>query len=60
MLRIFGRNKLYLKNASVIEALAKINAVVFDKTGTITQSQSALVAYHGKPLTETEKIIIKN
>ena len=59
MLRIFGRNKLYLKNAGVIESLAKINAVVFDKTGTITQSQSALVEYHGKQLTETEKLIIK-
>ena len=60
MLRIFGRNKLYLKNAGVIESLAKTNAIVFDKTGTITQSQSAVVTYSGKQLTATEQLIIKN
>lgn len=59
MLRIFGRNKLYLKNAGVIEALAKINAVVFDKTGTITQSNAALISYEGSPLTGTELAAIK-
>jgi Cu+-exporting ATPase len=36
MLRAFGRNKFYLKNADVIERLASIDAVVFDKTGTVT------------------------
>ncbi len=59
MLRIFGRNKLYLKNASVIESLAKINAIVFDKTGTITQSNAAVVNYEGLPLSEKELAIIK-
>lgn len=59
MLRIFGRNKLYLKNASVIEALAKINTIVFDKTGTITQNQTTAVNYEGIPLSENEKAIIK-
>ena len=59
MLRIFGRNKLYLKNAAVIEALAKINTVVFDKTGTITQSNAAVVDYEGLPLSDRELAIIK-
>lgn len=45
-LRIFGRNKFYLKNTSVIEALAKITAVVFDKTGTITHSNKSTVRFH--------------
>jgi Cu+-exporting ATPase len=36
MLRAFGRNNFYLKNADVIERLASIDAVVFDKTGTVT------------------------
>ncbi len=36
MLRVFGKHGFYLKNADVIERLAKIDAVVFDKTGTIT------------------------
>jgi len=37
-LRIFGKNKFYLKNASVIEAMAMISTIIFDKTGTLTRS----------------------
>ncbi|MGG9963456.1 heavy metal translocating P-type ATPase [Ferruginibacter sp. SUN106] len=59
MLRIFGKNKLYLKNASVMESLAKIDTVVFDKTGTLTQNHSSLVSYEGTPLTEKELAAIK-
>lgn len=36
MMRIFGRAGFYLKNAHVIERMAKTDAVVFDKTGTVT------------------------
>jgi len=60
MLRIFGKNKLYLKNASVIEALAKINTIVLDKTGTITQNKSSQVSYEGTPLTAKELLAVKN
>lgn len=60
MLRIFGRNKLYLKNASVIESLAKINTIVLDKTGTITQNNSSQVTYEGTPLTTKELMAVKN
>ncbi len=59
MLRIFGRNKLYLKNANVIESLAKVNTIVFDKTGTITQTNAAAVDYEGLPLSGKELAIIK-
>lgn len=59
MLRIFGRNKLYLKNASVIEAMAKVNSIVLDKTGTITQSHSTKVLYEGTPLLPKELSVIK-
>ena len=44
-LRIFGRQKFYLKNTAVIEALAKVNTVVFDKTGTITRSQHSKIEF---------------
>ena len=54
MLRIFGKNKLYLKNAGVIESLAKTNTIVFDKTGTITQNHSSVVLYKGTPLSQKE------
>ena len=54
MLRHFGENKFYLKNASVIEALSRINTIVFDKTGTLTQSSQANVFYEGEELEDGE------
>ncbi len=54
VLRIFGKNKFYLKNISVIEALARINSVVFDKTGTITRSQKAKINFTASPGTFSE------
>lgn len=50
MLRHFGSNQLYLKNASVIESLAGVNTLVFDKTGTLTHSADATVIYEGENL----------
>ncbi|NWF88514.1 MAG: heavy metal translocating P-type ATPase metal-binding domain-containing protein [Ignavibacteriaceae bacterium] len=59
-IRIFGRNKFYLKNTQVIERLAKIDQIVFDKTGTITQTSESKIKYTGKELTEFEQILIKS
>lgn len=47
MLRVFGKHGLYLKNADVIERLAAIDAVVFDKTGTVTFGQEPAVEFTG-------------
>ena len=47
MLRVLGRYKMYLKNADVIERLAHIDAVVFDKTGTITTGQTPEIKFTG-------------
>jgi Cu+-exporting ATPase len=55
MLRYFGKNNLYLKNASVIEALSRVNTIVFDKTGTLTYTSNASIDYSGGPLTDDEK-----
>jgi P-type Cu+ transporter len=47
MLRAFGRNNFYLKNADVIERLAAIDSVVFDKTGTVTYGNIQDVTFSG-------------
>ncbi|MDB5203684.1 MAG: ATPase [Ferruginibacter sp.] len=55
MLRIFGRNKFFLRNASVIESLAATTDIVFDKTGTLTEPHQSRVQFHGSPLSDIEK-----
>lgn len=56
MQRIFGKNKLYLKNASVIESLAAITQIVFDKTGTLTQRLAFKPGFVGTPLNAEEEM----
>ncbi len=48
MLRVFGKHHLYLKNADVIERMAAINAVVFDKTGTVTHGHAPEIKCDGE------------
>jgi Cu+-exporting ATPase len=59
-LRIFGRNKFYLKNAFVIESLSKTNSIVFDKTGTITNSSNINVKFTGSDLSLCEYGMVKS
>ncbi|MCU7511704.1 MAG: HAD-IC family P-type ATPase [Ignavibacteria bacterium] len=59
-LRIFGRNKFYLKNASVVEKLSGIDHVVFDKTGTLTKLNERNIRFYGTDLSEEEKEVIKS
>jgi P-type Cu+ transporter len=48
MLRVFGKHRLYLKNADVIERMAAVDAIVFDKTGTITHGKLPEVLWTGE------------
>lgn len=48
--RIFGRNKFYVKNTTVVEKLAEISSIVFDKTGTITETFNSHVKFYGNEL----------
>ncbi|MBK8657904.1 MAG: HAD-IC family P-type ATPase [Bacteroidetes bacterium] len=45
ILRLLGRNKIYLKNALSIEKLAQVNTIVFDKTGTLTNTKNARIDF---------------
>lgn len=60
LLRIFGKQKFYLKNATVIEQLASINSIIFDKTGTLTTNKENTVSYIGNDLNTQEKNFLKS
>ena len=60
LLRIFGKQKFYLKNATVIEQLAAINTIIFDKTGTITSNKKSTATYDGITLSKDEELLLKN
>ncbi len=60
VLRWLGKRKLYCKNASVIEAIHKIDTIVFDKTGTLTNHEDTQLEYIGVPLSAAEMIAVKS
>ncbi len=51
-LRLLSAKNLFLKNTTVIEQIAKIDHLVFDKTGTITEGNE--IHYEGNPLSRQE------
>lgn len=60
IIRIFNKNKFYVKNATVIEALANANTIVFDKTGTITKNESSALLYEGIELSDFQKQVVRS
>lgn len=60
MLRIFGKRKFYLKNATALEQLAHVETIVFDKTGTLTSSKNNSIVYEGLELTSEEEKLLKS
>ena len=60
VLRWLGEQKFYCKNASVIEAIDKIDTIVFDKTGTLTNQQETNLQYEGVMLSDKEMLAIKS
>ena len=59
-MRIFGKWKFYLKNVAVIENLAQIQSIIFDKTGTITERNASEIEFVGKTLNTEEVLGIAN
>ena len=60
LLRILGKRKFYVKNTNVLEQLAAIDTLVFDKTGTITSNKDNNIEYKGESLSASEKLLLKN
>ncbi|MDY3376295.1 heavy metal translocating P-type ATPase metal-binding domain-containing protein [Riemerella anatipestifer] len=64
IMRILGRKKFYVKDTLTIEKLAKINTLVFDKTGTITYNTKSNIKYEGSTISEFDlkniKTLLKN
>ena len=60
ILRLFGQEGLFLKNALAVEQLAEITDVIFDKTGTITSNKHSNAEYDGDLLSDTENLLLKN
>jgi Cu+-exporting ATPase len=56
-LRIFDRNKFYLKNTDVVEHLAAINTLVFDKTGTITLTNKNEMSFTGELSLQNQALV---
>jgi Cu+-exporting ATPase len=59
-MRVFGRKGFYIKKTDVIEQLHRTNAIVFDKTGTITLNRSVRISFHGDTLTHELKGMIRS
>lgn len=59
MIRIFGKESFYLKDAYVIESLSRADTLVFDKTGTITANNASEIKYTGSPLSNSEMMGVK-
>lgn len=60
MMRLIGKHKLFLKNATVIESLADIQHIVFDKTGTLNSQQNTSICYSGVQLTTDDQKLIRS
>ncbi len=59
-LRIFGKNDFYVKNIRVLEDLARIDTIVWDKTGTITKAGETEIEFEGSILSSEEKEMVKS
>lgn len=60
MLRIFAKNKVYIRHYNVLEKINEIDTIVYDKTGTLTQAANVAINFIGEELSAKEKILIKS
>jgi P-type Cu+ transporter len=58
MMRLFGRRGFYLKNAGVVEQLARVSTIVFDKTGTLTHAGGVGLQFEGAALSQEDAVLV--
>tara|TARA_R110002072_G_scaffold273058_3_gene433368 strand:- start:8321 stop:10672 length:2352 start_codon:yes stop_codon:yes gene_type:complete len=54
IMRVLGRNGLYLKNNTIIEKINDTTDIVFDKTGTLTTNSTNHVEFFGENLSQEQ------
>ncbi len=59
-LRMLGRSKFYLKSPDIVEKMANVDHLVFDKTGTITQAAESNISYYGEAMNEIQSDYLKS
>jgi len=59
IMRIMGKHKMYVKDTLTIEKMARIDTLVFDKTGTITYNKKSNISFEGEILSRFDKENIK-
>lgn len=59
-MRLFGRTGFYLKKTEVIEELSRIDTIVFDKTGTITQNDAFEIETDQLRLSQDDLSMVKS
>lgn len=60
LLNVFSRNNFYLRDSGVLNILAKPDAIVWDKTGTLTSQQKFTGNYRGEKLQDRDLIAISS
>lgn len=55
VMRILANNGFFVKSYDIIERIAKINFLVFDKTGTISYNKKDKISFFGKKIKKDEK-----
>lgn len=60
VVNILSLNGLYVRSSNVLEALSRATSFVFDKTGTITESEKSEVRFIGSELSPEDGALIKS